>query len=257
MRINIITWVMLPFLLISCGEEKKDTLSIAAAANMQFALNEIIEQFTADTGIDCEVVISSSGKLTAQIKEGAPYDLLISADMKYPYELFNSDLALHEPMIYAYGKLVLWSMMDDFPVSMDILQSERVQHIAIANPRTAPYGRATKQLLEGLNIYTQLKEKMVYGESIAQTNQFIITKAAEVGFTAKSVAISLNLKGKGSFVDIPEDGYEPIAQGIVVLKKNGKSTAYANRFKDFLLSSKGKKILEAYGYNPDVSKKAN
>ncbi len=202
------------------AEKEKSTLNIAVAANMQFATQEISKAFTNKTGIVCNLVISSSGKLTAQIKEGAPYDVFISADMKYPNELFTTGFAAEQPKIYAYGKLVMWSMINGIKPSVDMLKNAAVIHIAIADPKTAPYGEAAIEALKYYGIYESIKDKLVYGESISQTNQFIISKAAEVGFTAKSVVLSPEMKGKGQWIDMDKASYEPIAQGVVIIKQD-------------------------------------
>src|SRR5665213_3535065 len=139
------------------AEKEKPTLNIAVAANMRFAMQEISKAFTNKTGIVCNLVISSSGKLMAQIKEGAPYDLFISADMKYPNELFKAGFASAQPKIYAYGKLVMWSMINGLKPSFDMLKNSKIIHIAIADPKTAPYGEAATEALKHYGIYESIK----------------------------------------------------------------------------------------------------
>jgi molybdate transport system substrate-binding protein len=227
----------------------KPRLNIAVAANMQFAIQAISKAFTNKTGIACDLVISSSGKLTAQIKESAPYDLFISADMKYPAELFKTGFAVDQPKIYAYGKLVLWSMINGIKPSFDILTNPEIIHIAIADPKTAPYGEAAIEALKHYGIYDSIKDKLVYGESISQTNQFIISKAAEVGFTAKSVVLSPEMKGKGEWINVDEASYEAIAQGVVIIKQKSSQRNNSEKFYNFLFSADAKKILEDFGYS--------
>ena len=173
-------------------------ITIAVAANMQFAMRALTHAFEKQNGITCDLIISSSGKLTAQIKAGAPYDLFVSADMKYPEDLYKSGFALEEPKIYAYGKLVLWSMDQEVKPSLAVLKTQAIKHIACANPKTAPYGVAAVEALKHYGLYNQVKSKLVYGESIAQTKQFIISESAELSFTAKSVVLSPDLKGSGT-----------------------------------------------------------
>jgi molybdate transport system substrate-binding protein len=235
--------------LTACHQKQKDKLNIAVAANMQFAMKELTRSFTDQTGIKCDLIISSSGQLTAQIKAGAPYDVFVSADMKYPDELFASGYATNKPAVYAYGKLVMWSMINGMKPSIDLLKNPEVNHIALANPKTAPYGTATIEVLKHYGIYENLKDKLVYGESISQTNQFIISKSAEIGFTAKSVVLSPEMKDKGSWIDIDEADYSPIAQGVVVLKHNNVEPANAEKFYNFLFSDKAKDIFTKFGYS--------
>ena len=246
-KTTIILFTIL-FLGFSCKQQKEPKLTIATAANMQFAMEEISAVFEQESGFKCEIIVSSSGKLTAQIKEGAPYDIFVSADMKYPLELFNTGFTTREPTIYAYGKLILWSMIDSIKPSVDLLLQKNIKHIASANPKTAPYGIATEEVLNHYKIFDRTKSKLVYGESVAQTNQFITTKATEIGFTAKSVVLSPIVKGKGNWVAIDENTYTPIKQGIVIIKNSPSYSEKKELFYNFLFSKKGTVILNKFGY---------
>ena len=242
---------------ISCGKKEKSSqreqsekpkITIATAANMQFAMAELTKEFTKQTAIECEMVISSSGKLTAQIKEGAPYDIFISANMKYPWEVYHSGLAENKPKIYAYGKLVLWTMVEGIEPSLDLFTDKSIHHIALANPKTAPYGLAATDVLDHHNIYEKVKGKLVFGESISQTNQFINSKAAEIGFTALSVVLSPEMRGKGKWIEMEESTYSPIEQGVVVIKHDRPTNKIAIKFYEFLFSDKAQKVLTDFGY---------
>ncbi len=237
------------------GERKNQKqalqVTIAVAANMQFAMEELTRAFTEQTGINCATVISSSGKLTAQIKEGAPFDVFVSANMIYPREVYRQNLAVTPPKVYAYGKLVLWSMKADLTPTMDLLGDESVRHIALANPKTAPYGAAALDVLKNQQLLEKLEDKLVYGESIAQTNQFVITQSAEVGFTAMSVVLSPAIKGKGQWTEIPKEAYSPIEQGVVVVKRKDGAQESAVKFYEFLSSETARKILLEFGYAVD------
>ncbi len=235
------------FLVIGCTKPNTQKVTIATAANMQFAIQEITTSFTKQTGIACDIIISSSGKLTAQIKEGAPYDILVSADTKYPQALHTSGFTTKPPEIYAYGKLVLWSISKDITPSIKSLTDKKIKHIAIANPKTAPYGEAAISVLKQAGIYDQIEDKLVYGESISQTNQFIVSGAAQVGFTAKSVVLSPKMKEKGNWIAINDSSYTPIAQSAVIIKKVSVTENTINFYK-FLFSAKSKEILENFGY---------
>lgn len=247
-------WLCFGWAISSCQPQKTDTLTIATAANMQFAMESLIQAFTSETGIACETAISSSGKLTAQIEEGAPFHIFISADMKYPTRLFEKGLSTAEPKVYAYGKLVLWSRIDGLEPSIERLSDEDIHHLALANPKTAPYGEAAIEVLTHHQLLDPLAQKLVYGESISQTNQFIISKAAEMGFTAKSVVRSPQMKGKGRWVDVDPSIYSPIAQGVVIVKDSGENMPAARAFYDFLFSGKAQGILRDFGYEPGNEK---
>ena len=236
-------------LLLSCNSEHKDTLRIAVAANLQFAMQELVDDFTQRSGIECEIIVSSSGKLTAQIIEGAPFDILLSADMKYPRELFNRNFTLYEPDIYAYGNLILWTLHEEIEPDLETLVSEKVSYIAMGNPKTAPYGVSAMEVLINSGIEEKLNKKLVYGESIAQTNQFIISKSVDLGFTSKSVVMSKQMKGRGQWAEIDKNLYSPMAQGMVVLKSRKAFKTKSIQFRDYMLSSEGKEILHKFGYD--------
>lgn len=227
-----------------CQDDRKQAIVIATAANVQFAMDELIRAFSEESGTTCETVLGSSGKLTAQISEGAPFDVFVSADMKYPEELYKNGLTTGPPEIYAYGKLVLWTLSDSLPDLTD----RRVKHIAIANPKTAPYGTAAVEALKNAGILERVQDKLVYGESISQTNQFIISKTADVGFTAKSVVLSPEINGQGRWEEIDEKAYTPIAQGAVIIQQREPLKKGAEAFYLFLFSEKAKQILQHYGY---------
>jgi len=236
-------------LFTSCEQKENNKLTIATAANMQFAMKDLINAFSKETDIECESINSSSGKLTAQIKEGAPYDIFVSADMKFPEELFQTGFTTDEPKIYAYGKLVIWTMNNQLSPDFESLSKKHVKHIAMANPKTAPYGIAAEQALIKKELYDKIKTKLVFGESVAQTNQFIVSYAAQIGLTAKSVVLSQKTKNNGKWKEVNENLYSPIAQGVVVLKNRDTNLKEAQRFQDFLFSIKGKEILNKFGYS--------
>lgn len=239
--------LVLVFFSFACREMEKTQLRIATAANMQFAMDELIKDFQKKSRITCELVISSSGKLSSQIREFAPFDVFISADTLYPNQLAREGFTIDSTTIYAYGKIVIWTIDPDFEPILDSGTLKKVQHIAIANPKTAPYGVAAIQFLKYNNLYERVEKKLVFGESISQTNHYIITGAAEIGITAKSIVLSPVLKIKGRWTEPETDSYQPIAQGMVILK-NAKNQENALRFKEYVLSAEGRNILASYGY---------
>lgn len=245
------TPIILLFLIMgmACGPRDSEKLLIAAAANMQYPMKDLVKTFTEKTGIECETVISSSGILTAQIREGAPFDVFVSADMKYPSALFKDGYTLSAPEIYAYGKLILWTLDKRLDPSLELLTSDRIRHIALANPKTAPYGMAAMEVLERTGIFEKVQNKLVLGESISQASQFVVSGAAEIGFTARSVVLSAELEDQGKWIEVDEKYYAPIAQGVVILKGRKKRIHQAAKFHDFLFSEKGKEILDKFGYS--------
>ncbi len=229
---------------------KAATLTVAVAANVQFAFEELRAAFKHESGIDVQTIIGSSGKLTAQVKAGAPYDVFLSANMAYPRTLYKAGLATSEPKVYAYGTLVLWTLSDvDVSRGLPVLTEPRVRQIAIANPKLAPYGREAMRALAFYHLTKAVKPKLVFGESISQVNQYIYSRAADAGLTAKSVVLSPKMHGQGHWVEVPQESYSPIAQGVVIVK-HGQDThpKAAQRFLQFLSSEPARAILRRYGY---------
>jgi molybdate transport system substrate-binding protein len=225
-------------------------LTVAVAANVQYAFEEIKDAFESQTGIGVKEVVGSSGKLAVQIENGASFDVFLSADTEYPQALHDKGLTYGEPKIYAYGALVLWTARTiDLSKGLALLADPSVNKIAIASPKTAPYGRQAVRAMEHEKIYEQVKHKLVYGESIAQVNQFIFSQAAEIGITAKSSVFAPSMKGQGTWAEVDKNIYEPIAQGAVVLKHASENNVQdAQKFMDFIFSNDGRAVLEKYGY---------
>lgn len=230
-----------------------EKLTIATAANMQFAMNALVEAYEAETGTQCEIILGSSGKLTAQIQEGAPYDLFFSADMKFPEALKATGNTIGEPIIYAQGQLVLWTSRKSPLNRVTEITGKETNHIALANPKTAPYGEAAIQVLRNLDLYGMVNSKLVYGESISQVNQFVLSGAAEYGFTAKSVVLSPNMFDYSNWIAIADSLHSPINQSMVVIKNERGLQSQAQRFTEFVLSEKGQAILQQYGYKQPPS----
>lgn len=234
-------------LIFSCSTRDDIILTIAVASNAQFALKEIAYEFTKETGIKTQIIVGSSGKHTAQIEAGAPFDIFISADLKFPKTLYNQGLTVEEPEFYAYGTLVLWSFKDNIDLDLKALLASDIDHIAMPNPKTAPYGFAAYEVLTFFGIYDSIKPKLIYGESVTQTNQFIISKAVDIGFTSASSPMAPEMKNKGRWQEIDNKAYSPIGQAAVVLKQS-QNLADANKFYLFLFSAKARRILLSYRY---------
>jgi molybdate transport system substrate-binding protein len=244
--LNKKTWILLVFIIIlkSCTPvSEKETIRIAAAASTQYVLEALIAAYQPKIAVKIESVISSSGKLTAQIEHGAPIDLFISADTIYPDYLFEKGMGAERPVVYAYGQLVLWTTGTyDLSNALSILKNPSIQKIAIADPKTAPYGRLSENYLKEKKLYKILENKLILGESIGQVNQYITTQAVEIGLTAKSVVMAPKLKGKGQFVTLDNTS---LAQSMLLLKKGKGAVA----FYEFLQSTEAQTIFEEYGYN--------
>lgn len=242
----IITFALLLQPLVASAEP----LTVAVAANVKYAFDELATEFTEQTGVAVRGVVSSSGKLSSQIKSGAPYDVFLSADMEYPAILFKDGQATSPPKVYAYGALVLWTAADvDLSKGVAGLVDSSFKKVAIASPKLAPYGREAIKALDFYKVRAAVEPKLVYGESISQVNQYIDTKSVEVGFTAKSVVLSPELQGKGKWVEVPNESYAPIAQGLVILRHGSENNGEAARkFYGFVFSSKAQAILTKYGY---------
>ncbi len=237
-------------LLLSACSKPNEKVVVATAANVQFVMQELQKIFEKETGVKLELVVSSSGKLTTQIREGAPFDLFVSADTQYPQEIFANGGSEYPPKVYARGALVLWTRDSTATPQLSSLTNPAVKKIAIANPRTAPYGQAAVEVLQDAGLYEQVKSKLVYGESIAQTTQYIATGAADVGFTALAVVLSPGMKGKGSWTKLDSTTYKPIDQAAVLLLHSEASPKRetSKQFYDFLYSEKAKAVFRKYGY---------
>ena len=226
-------------------------INIAVAANVSYAIEDLKKEFNKtypDTKIN--VTLASSGKLTAQIKNGAPYQLFMAANMKYPESLYVDKIAITEPIVYAQGSLAyLSSKAQDFSQGINIVSNEKIKKIAIANPKTAPYGKATLEALTNAKLQDIAKDKFVYAESISQTVSYAIT-AADIGFIAKSSLYSpkmIQYKEGIHWAEVDPTLYTPINQGIVILN-NAKENVEVKAFYDFMLSQNAKDIMKEYGY---------
>ena len=228
------------------------SITVAVAANVSYAIEDLKAAFKEQhPKIEVKIILGSSGKLTAQITHGAPYGILLSANMLYPQTLYKTNLAITPPKVYAQGQLAYLSNKNrDFTLGMHLLLDKDISKIAIANPKTAPYGKAAKEALQNAKIYKKIKSKLIYGESIAQT-LFFTTKAADIGIVAKSSLYSKNMryfKENTQWKTVNKDLYTPINQGIVLLKYAEGNREY-RLFYDFILSHKAKSIFERYGYS--------
>jgi molybdate transport system substrate-binding protein len=224
---------------------------VAVASNFINPLKAIARSFEKETGHRVVVIPGSTGKLYAQVKNGAPFDVLLAADGLRPRLLEEEGVAVRgSRFTYAIGKLTLWSP-DAKQVKgegANILQNITFAHLAMANPKTAPYGRAALQTLQNLGVWDQLQPKVVQGENIGQTFQFVATRNAELGFVALSQVLDPKNKLKGSRWEVPTDLHDPIAQDLVLLKRGAGNLA-AIALMDFIRGATARKIIKGYGYH--------
>ncbi|MCD8553967.1 molybdate ABC transporter substrate-binding protein [Seleniivibrio sp.] len=220
-------------------------LNISAAANLQFALEEVGKAYKAETGTEVKAVYGASGKLVAQILNGAKFDIFLAADMGFAQKAYEAGLTTDKPVMYAQGLLVLWSKKYDIKTIAD-LKDAKYQKIAIANPNTAPYGRAAVEAMKNSGVYDAVSGKIVQGESISTMDTYIQTGAAEAAFAAKSHLASGKVKDAGAWFDVDRKLYSPIEQGGVILKAG--DVAESQKFMEFLTKGKGADIMKKYGY---------
>jgi molybdate transport system substrate-binding protein len=243
---------------IGCARQSKPVpLSIAAAADLRFALDEVTRDFrVSHPDVEAQVAYGSSGNFYSQIQSRAPFDLFLSADVEYPRRLAREGLALPDSVfVYAVGRIVVWvprkSPLDVEGLQMRALQSDLVKHIAIANPQHAPYGRAAEAARRSSGVYDQVAAKLVLGENIAQTLEFVQSGAADVGIVALSLAMAPAVRDQGKYWEVPLESYPRVEQGGAILKQ-ARSPEAANQFRQFLLTGGGAQTLHRYGfYLPD------
>jgi molybdate transport system substrate-binding protein len=247
MKIKQSIVITLVFLLITISSFAQG-LKVAVAANLQGVIKVLGKDFKQKTGIEIEPIVGSSGNLSTQIKNGAPFDLFLSADMNFPESLNKEGFATKEPAVYAYGSLIICSTQNiGFQNWERLLLTERIKKIAIANPAIAPYGKAAEESLKLKGILDDIKNKVVTGESIAQVNTYITTGAVDVGFTTRALVKDAEGKTTLYWKEIDPKSYTPIKQGMIIIK-HAKDNADALKFYEYMLSPAAKAILKEYGY---------
>jgi molybdate transport system substrate-binding protein len=223
-------------------------LKVAAAANLQPILKALQSDFYKRTGVTIEPIVGASGNLVAQISNGAPYDLFLSADMEMPENLYKKGLTTTKPTTYASGKLIICSNQNiGFENWERLLMTGRIKKIAVANPSIAPYGKAAVEAIQHKGLWVDVKSKIVYGESISQVNTYITTGVVEVGFTTQSLVDDPSAKKVLYWKAINPKIYSPIKQGMVILK-HAENNKDAEKLYTYLLSAPAKAIFAKYGY---------
>lgn len=240
-------------LFLAAGSRAAEVPIIAAASDLQYALAEVSEAFTRATGHSVKLALGSSGNLTRQIMQGAPFELFFSADEGYVNELFRRGLTADAGALYAVGRLALFvpkgsavradAQLRDLAAS---LADGRLRKLAIANPEHAPYGRAARQALEKAGMWEKLQGRLARGENVSQAAQFAASGSAEAALIAYSLALSDRMAGRGIFVLVPQDWHQPLRQKTVLLKGAG---ATARAFYAFAQSLPARAVFERYGFS--------
>jgi molybdate transport system substrate-binding protein len=247
-------------LMVLCSSIFAGEITVAAAANVSYAMDELVKEFNkTNPNTKVLVTLGSSGKLVAQIENSAPYDIFMSADMKFPQALFDKKLTKTRPVIYAQGVLAMFSSKElDYSKGINLLKDSTISKIAIANPKTAPYGAAAIEAIKNAKI-EGIDSKFVYAESISQAVTYATT-ATDIGFVAKSSLYEGNMtqyKENKNWITVDPKLYTPIEQGIVILDntnslvgiiKDGQRKEEVKAFYDFILSASAKKIFTDFGY---------
>jgi molybdate transport system substrate-binding protein len=225
-------------------------ITVATAANMQYAMEDLRAEFKNETKIEVKAVYGASGKLVTQIKNGAPFDVFLSADVAFADSAAKWGYAVTEPKIYAYGALVLWTMKNlDLKNGLSVLTDPAVQKIAIGDPKLTVYGPAAIAATKKAGVYDAVAAKFVYGDNIGQVAQYIVSEAADIGFSALSIALSQPVQGKGTWVLVDKADYSPIGQAAIILKYGDDNNPQTARtFYNFIYSVQAREILKRYGY---------
>ena len=246
-------------LILSATCVRAEFLSVAAASDLKFALEDCLQAFRKDNpDVEVKVSYGSSGNFCAQISNGAPFDLFLSADKKYPVALISGGHAVADSLFpYALGRLVVWvpkaSPIDVVKLGIASLKDPDAKKVAIANPEHAPYGQAAVAAMKSLGVYDDAKAKLVLGDNISQTAQFVESGAADIGIIALSLAVAPVMAEKGRYWEVPLTAFPQMIQAGVVTSKASNPSA-AKKLAEFLKSADGKMILKQFGFLMPVDK---
>lgn len=247
----MLTRLLILICLFAAGQttHAAEKITIAAAADIKFALDEIVVLFGKSHPADqVETIYGSSGKFQAQIRQGAPFDLYFSADIAYPRKLKEEGFAASEVQPYALGRIVLWSpARDAAKMTIADLADSSVRKVAIANPKHAPYGKRAEEALKAAGVWEKVEARLVYGENIAQTAQFVQSGNAEVGIVALSLALSPELAKQGSYALISDKLHQPLEQGFIVTRR-AVDNPLAQEFARFMSGQEARAVMVRYGF---------
>jgi molybdate transport system substrate-binding protein len=247
-RLLVVLALALPLSGRLCAAQE---ITVAAAADLQSAMQEVGTRFQQESGKILKLIYGSSGNFAQQLQNGAPFDMFFSANLDYPKQLEAAGLT--EPGTfyeYAIGKIVIWVPNDsklDLSVGLKALLDPSIKKIAIANPQHAPYGKAAVAALQKESIYDQVKDKFVLGENISQTASFVASGSADVGILALSLALSPNMKDKGRYAEVAAGDYSAIEQACVIMRSS-KNKDVARQFEKFIQSPPVRELFKKYGF---------
>lgn len=248
-RVKIILLSVFAVLFSSASAAQQ--MTIAAASSLRPTLDYLVEAYRVDNpDHDFSVIYGASGRLTAQILNGAPFDFFMSADMDFPQRLADEGAVASEPQIYGYGRIVLWSAnVDASAMILQDLGAVHISRVAIAQPAVAPYGQRAREAMQAVGVWEDVEDKLVFGENISQVAQMAQSGAADVGIIALSLVLQPELAARG-YLLIDAALHEPLAQGFVVTRR-GADNIVANTFAQFLSTPAAKTVLRDNGFDVD------
>lgn len=225
-------------------------ITVATAASVQFAMEDLTAAYAKKTGFTAKAVYGASGALVTQIRNGAPFHVFVSADAAFPDSLRAAGHAAGMSETYGYGALVLWTTKNlALDKDLAVLNNPAVLKIALADVKRAPYGREALKAMKKAGVHDDVEAKLVYGENISQVSQYVLTGNADVGFNAKSIVASPDMKGRGSWIEVDPALYDKITQKMVMTKAGYRDhPKQSAAFLEFMLSPAGRAILAAHGY---------
>lgn len=247
MKLLRVLFIVCSLLMTTTAHAEK--ITVAAAADLKFAMDEIVAGFNKIySGNEVQVVYGSSGKFHTQIQQNAPYDLYFSADIGYPRELARQGHAASEVKPYAVGRIVLWSAeMDAAKMTLTNLTDPKITKIAIANPKHAPYGKRAEEALRSAGLLEKLQPKLVFGENISQTAQYVQSGNVQVGIIALSLVLNPELSKRGGYYLIPDSMHNPLEQGFIITKR-GANKPLAKKFAEYMGSKPARGVMTKYGF---------
>lgn len=225
-------------------------INVACAANMQYALKEISAVYLTKTGKEITPVFGSAGKLSAQILNGAPFDVFVSADMERVDTLFVKGYAASRPRLYASGRMVMWTLRDlDLGKGLELLKDPAVKSIALGDLKLTVYGPAAQEILSKVGLWESVRSKVVYGENINLVAQYIVNQSADIGFANISFVKQGPMAGKGKWIEMDPALHSPLQQGAAVLRYGlDNNPQEAQAFFAFLYGPESRAILQKHGY---------
>ncbi len=248
-RANLRAFIFVCLFVAGQGANAGETVTIAGAADLKFAMDEIIVSFKrANPAAQIEAIYGSSGQLSMQIRQGAPYDLFFSADMAYPRALKEEGFSASDVRLYAVGHIVLWSLTRNAgALTLKDLADPGIQKVAMANPQHAPYGKRAEEALKAAGVWDTVEPKLVFGENIAQAAQYVQGGNAQVGIISLSLALSPELVKQGKYVPIPDNLHQPLEQGYIMTKR-ASNNPLAVAFAHFVAGEEARSIMSGYGF---------